>query len=144
IGTTPRLFPIGNSSYNPVTINNGGTRNWTVRVKDIEPNDETFLPEQDEAVQRSWIINPSLAPTSPPTVTLQYNEATEKGAAFDGVTVGIMRNNAGTWSFTGPSQAPTGSAGGTRTVQLTNFNLWGEFAISDFNASSPGDFYRST
>ncbi len=107
------LFPVGNSSYNPITINNtGSSDHFSVRV--IDSVTFTFTGSTPtgsrvffNAVNRSWIINESTAGGSNATVTAQWN-GTDEMAGFNRSQSYIARYTGTTWS-SGNAGAPAGT-----------------------------------
>ena len=126
---TPVLFPVGNSSYNPVTLKNGLTATsdlYLVRVADAEPvNSPT-----DHFVDRSWIVNELVAGGSELTVTPQWN-GTEELTGFDNTncSVGLTANNGTDYQW-GQTTAATGSDPYTQSG--STFTSVGTFAIGDY------------
>lgn len=73
ISATPKTFPIGETTYNPVTITSpASTANFSARVRTgiYDPGPLTAIPT--DAVNRTWYINAS-AVTDDVTVTFQYS-----------------------------------------------------------------------
>ncbi|MBL0067919.1 MAG: hypothetical protein IPP39_05340 [Chitinophagaceae bacterium] len=84
--TTLRTVPVGNSTYNPITIANGSSLNWTVRVEDLlAVADPTYQPNIIKAVKREWHITPSTVPL-PAGVDLVFqwdvSDPTQIGASY--------------------------------------------------------------
>ena len=74
VGNSDVLFPVGNSAYNPVTLNNSGTSDtYAVRVADQEPAGSST----NHMVDRSWIITEETSGGSDLTVTAQWNSGEE-------------------------------------------------------------------
>ncbi|MBK8142004.1 MAG: hypothetical protein IPK57_14210 [Chitinophagaceae bacterium] len=62
---TNRSAPVGNSTYNPVSIDNASGYNWSVNVEDlVDVSDPTYIPNVPGAVQRTWNIIPSTNPSA--------------------------------------------------------------------------------
>ena len=54
VGSSDVLFPIGNTDYNPLILNNSGTSDiYYVRIEDAEP----AAASTEHMVDRSWVIN---------------------------------------------------------------------------------------
>jgi len=107
-----KIFPVGNSVYNPITFTNTGTSDtYGIRVVDGAPanaNDAT------RTVLRSWYISEGLAGGSNLTpVVAQYN-AGDVGANYVAATTPYM----GFYNGTGWSQVPT-TLGGAITATST-------------------------
>jgi len=80
-------FPIGNSSYNPVTITNstGASDDFSVRVADqVLANGTTGTAITDNVVNRTWHIGKTNANASPGiNFTFQWNANEELGTLSD-------------------------------------------------------------
>lgn len=78
---SPRIFPIGNSAYNPVTLTNGNTTNdpFLLRVAD-GPN--TLANNNEKLINRQWYIKKETAGIANVTASISYNPG-EEGAAFN-------------------------------------------------------------
>jgi hypothetical protein len=140
--TGEKLFPIGNSTYNPVTVSNGSSLNWSVNVTDaVVPNPTPF--NKEAAVQRTWNVTPSATPPSGATLVFEYNDndPTQLGSAFDKTKdVQVWNYHAGNWqSVTGP-QTPVAVPPGRKAVSLSNYRQFSPFVIANVNAPLPVHF----
>lgn len=140
--TALKSFPVGNSTYNPVTIKQVDGFNWKVKVDDfLNVTDPIYVANVARSVQRTWTITPSsLALASGADVTFQYNDGdpAQIGALFNtALNVRIWHTSASIWSSAGPVQTPTGTAGSDRTASLTNWSSFSKFAISNDGAVLP-------
>ncbi|HMU47755.1 MAG TPA: T9SS type A sorting domain-containing protein [Chitinophagaceae bacterium] len=70
--STSKLFPVGETTYNPVTISSTSGNNFSVRARTgiYDPGPATAIPT--DAVYRTWYINAN-AVTNNVTVTFQYS-----------------------------------------------------------------------
>ena len=141
--STTRTVPVGNSTYNPITISNGSNLNWTVRVDDAVLNPGTGL-DPTQAVQRTWTITPS---TNPPpagaNIIFQYNDgnASQIGSNFNiNQTVDVWHNDGFVWANAATGITPTGTPGSTRTVTLSNWTQFSPFIITNTSAALPVKF----
>lgn len=102
------LFPVGNTAYNPITINNTGGLSDTYGVHVIDavtspsPNDGTKL------INRYWAITEATAGTSTITLSAQYNGGEENANFTAGTTLKMGLHNGTTWSDVGASSSGTG------------------------------------
>lgn len=108
-GTTNVLFPVGNSAYNPLTLQNSATAttdNYGVKVTDSKPANFTGTTH---IVNRSWVVSEDAAGGSDLSVTSQWIGSQEL-ADFDRTnsTLGTTTDNGTTVSW-GNSSAASGS-----------------------------------
>jgi hypothetical protein len=141
--TTARLFPVGNTTYNPVTISNGSGLNWTVRVDDGVINAQPPF-DTNNAVLRTWTITPSVNP--PPAgadLTFGFNDGDvlQLGPNYVNTEdVQVWHFDGTNWTAASAAITPGGTAGGIRTVTLTNWTQFSPFAISNLAGSLPVEF----
>ena len=134
--TALKVFPIGVSTYNPVTINNPTAYDWSVKVEDVlSVIDPIYVANVARSVQRTWTITPSTNPPATPSdVTFQYDDSdpTQIGALFNpALDVLLWHTNSSLWQSTGGAQTPTGTPPGVRTAALTAWSNFSKFAISN-------------
>lgn len=141
--------PIGNSTYNPVTITNTDGLDWNLRVEDgLVVNEPPFNTNVSSAVQREWYVIPSSIPTTTNSdIVFQYNDGdpTQVGATFDpNANVQIWKKITNptytyVWIAVSGTVAPSGTPLGVRTATLSAFNAFTgySFAISNLNAPLP-------
>ncbi|MBS3767632.1 MAG: T9SS type A sorting domain-containing protein [Candidatus Cloacimonetes bacterium] len=124
------LFPIGNSDYNPVTINNTGTTdNFSVKVADTTP---TNVNDETRVVNRTWTITEGTAGGSDASITLQWNSG-ETGTNFD------INNELVMGRYVGPGNNwETKSATGSDpyTAQASGFTSFSDFAVASGGAGT--------
>lgn len=141
--STGRLFPIGNSRYNPITITNGSNLNWTARVDDAILNPGSPL-DDTRAIQRTWTITPSTnPPPSGANITFQYNDGdpTQLGSNYNNTeNVQVWHNDGFVWATSSSGLTPTGTPGGTRTVTLSNWTQFSPFTVANLSAVLPVKF----
>jgi hypothetical protein len=77
-----KLFPVGHSMYNPVTIENGSSHNWKVNINDSVVAD---IPHNTfGAVRVTWNIEPSInPPSSGADITFQFDRNIQTGHLFN-------------------------------------------------------------
>lgn len=145
IGSVARKFPIGNTSYNPVTISEGSGLNWTVGMEDrCVSSDPGLAANSDRSVHRTWPITPSLNP--PPLtakVTLEYNDADQDqvGTIFNReALVQVWRQAEYGWLGAGGTQSPINTPNGTRTASFSSDGFFSLFMISNMSAPLPIHF----
>jgi autotransporter-associated beta strand protein len=100
------LFPVGNSTYNPITLSNSGTSDvYGLRVAD---NNVPNANDVTKTVGREWYVTEAVAGGSNLyPVVLQYNTGDNIGANFNAGTTPIM----GLWNGTAWTQVSTTLAG---------------------------------
>jgi len=125
-GSTSVIFPVGNSGYNPVTLQNaasGTTDDYSVRVLDHEPKNSVT----SHMVKRSWDITEGTAGGSKLTVTPQWNAGDEL-TGFDrtNCAVGFTTDNGSTYNW-----KTYGASSGTYTRAGSTYITVGAFAVAD-------------
>jgi len=108
-GSTNVIYPIGNSAYNPITLQNSvsaTTDNYSVRVADSKP---AGFSGTTHIVDRSWVVGEDVADGSDLTTTYQWNVG-EELTNFDrsASTIGVTSDNGTTVSW-GSNTSATGS-----------------------------------
>lgn len=140
--TALRDAPIGNSTYNPLVITNSSGHNWTLRVEDVLPTviDPIFAANADKALMRIWHITPSTIPTlTGADIIFQYDETdlTQLGPSFvPGANVQVWRLQGTDWIAASVTQIP-GGVPTARVPFITNWSLYSQFAISNFDGPLP-------
>ncbi len=129
-GSTNVLFAVGNTNYNPLTLQNAATATadtFCVRVVDNEPSNSS----SGHMVDRSWVVEEKVASGSELTVTPQWN-STEELASFtrSNSAVGYTNDNGTTYCWK-DYQAASGSDPYTQSGNV--FTTVGTFAISDYD-----------
>ncbi|MCF8235823.1 MAG: T9SS type A sorting domain-containing protein [Bacteroidales bacterium] len=129
-GASNIMFPVGNSSYNPLILQNAATATadvYNVRVADNEPSNSGSA----HMVDRSWVVTELVADGSELTVTPQWNSG-EELASFDRTNSGVgYTSDAGTTYNWKDYVAASGS--GPYTQSGTVFTTVGTFAVSDYD-----------
>ena len=94
------------TNYNPVRLNNGQGRNFTVRVV---TGHNPAIPNGNRAVNRTWTITPNSA-VSNVGITFQYADAdiNSAGSATTLMEVGV--HNGTQWNIIAPFVTPSGPA----------------------------------
>lgn len=97
VAGTAKIFPVGNSAYNPITLTNSGTSDtYGIRVDDIAPpsaNDASKL------LNKTWYVSEAVAGGGDLAVVAQYNAADPTGANYGAApTPRIGLRSSGVWS----------------------------------------------
>ncbi len=128
-GATNVTFPVGNTAYNPLTLQNAsGATTDTYGVKVVDNNPTNFT--DDHSVDRSWVVTEETSGGSGLTVTAQWSSG-EELTDFDRTSSGIgLTTDDGTtvtWS-------DMSAAGGTEPyyVSGSGFDGTGTFMVGDY------------
>ena len=130
VGNSNVLFPVGNSSYNPITLNEAGTQdNFSVRVVDAITEDGTDggTAYTENAVNRMWMVSEATGGNANVTMTLLWNNADEL-TNFD-ETGCLIANYSGGWQSRSATIAATGSD--PYTISTSNITSFSPFAVVD-------------
>lgn len=132
VGATTRLFPVGNSAYNLLTLTNTGVQDvFRVRVFDqVLEQGLNGTPLVGLVVNRSWVVEESTAGGSNATLTLQWS-GSEELSGFTRSACYISHYTPTGWSGTTPSSA----AGSNPYFQTrSGLNAFGVFAVGSNEA----------
>lgn len=141
--STNVFFPVGNSSYNPVSVRTGiGTDVFRIGVVDAPPT-TGMLPAS--ALTRAWSVGYSNAPGANGNMTwsVQFN-ASEVGASFD--RSAMNTNSAWAWRWNGAAWSPqsgvrrsdNGAYPAVDTLSSQLPGLWTMGGISQLLATDEG------
>lgn len=134
VAGTNEMFPVGNTTYNPATLQNTGTPdNFQVRVFDqLLDEGTTGFVHTENGVGRTWMISEEIVGGSNLTTTLQWNTADEL-ASFDRTNSGISHHLSGTlWDNPTVYTAAT-SVGAAWSQTRTGFTSFSPFVVRDFD-----------
>jgi hypothetical protein len=135
------LFPVGNSTYNPVTVNNSDNLSWSAHVTDgITPEPTPF--NKEAAVNRTWNIMPATAPSAT-TLVFEYNDndPAQTGSQFNkNAGVVVWNQHAGAWKTVTNLQTPVAVPQGRKAVTVSDHTQFSPFVITNFNAALPVHF----
>ncbi|TNE65505.1 MAG: hypothetical protein EP344_03010 [Bacteroidetes bacterium] len=127
----PVVFPVGNTSYNPVTLTNAGVSDlYRVRVAgNVLNNGYAGTAYTTNVVDRTWFIEETVPGGSDLSLQLQWN-GSEELSGFDRTMSYMSHFEGGTWD----SQA-AGAAGGADpyTQSRTGITALSPFAILSGN-----------
>ncbi|NQU35247.1 MAG: hypothetical protein HQ521_18630 [Bacteroidetes bacterium] len=121
------IFPVGNSAYNPITLNNAGTSDtYGVKVVDSKP---ASFSGTTHIVNRSWDITEAVSDGSNYTATTQWNSGEE--ATFDRTRSSIgFTSDAGSNVSWGSVGAATGSD--PYTQSQSGYTSIGTLMVGDY------------
>ena len=127
VGSSDVTYPIGNTAYNPVTLNNAGTSDtYGARVVDNEPANAST----NHMVDRSWEVTENTSGGSDLTVTPQWNSG-EELTGFDRTNSAVgLTTNSGVDYIWGETTAASGT--NPYTVSGTHFTGVGTFTVGDY------------
>ncbi|SFI09405.1 beta strand repeat-containing protein [Halpernia frigidisoli] len=116
VGASNILFPVGNSSYNPITFNNSGTTDvYGVKVLD---GALTTGVDNTKTINRSWITTETVSGGSNLSVFAQYNSG-EENSGYSAST----NNFIGFYDGLSFTQVAATSAGSNPVIVSSNSNL---------------------
>ncbi|RYY41449.1 MAG: T9SS type A sorting domain-containing protein [Chitinophagaceae bacterium] len=135
------MFPVGNSTYNPLMIANPVALDWSVRVEDAISN---VTPEYGanvaKAVSRQWDITPSQnspAPGGGATITFVYDGTSDVGGSFNNsANMQLWHYYQGFWAKRGGAVTP-GDVDGMKAVTVSGLTYFSPYALSNFDAPLP-------
>ena len=124
IAATPTSFPVGNSSYTPVSITNAGTAdNFSLNVSNVLPS---FVPAT--SVNKIWKITEGTPGGSDASITLQWNAA-DQHSSFSPANSAVIKCGSAAIDFMGTLGAASGS--GPYTKVLTGLNTLSSFGVTN-------------
>ncbi|MGB3008276.1 MAG: hypothetical protein WBC06_17305, partial [Chitinophagaceae bacterium] len=146
-----RSAPVGNSTYNPVSIDNTSGYNWSVNVEDlVDVTDPTYIPNVPGAVQRTWNIIPSTNPSATgTTLVFSWDDSPSAVPRQTGVDYNNLENvqiwrkvpSGNPWPYdwiaVGVAQVPGGSVNSYRTATISSWTKFSPFAISTMSKPLP-------
>jgi hypothetical protein len=137
VGAANVVFPIGNSTYNPATLNNTGTvDNFSARVEDQVLDFGTIgTPETQNIVNRSWHVTEAIIGGSLSTLTVQW-DAVQELPGFDRSLSGVAHWDGALWEhpLAYTAATPIGGAFSQTRTGITDFSI---FAVEDLNQLLP-------
>ncbi len=121
------LFPVGNSAYNPVILNNTSTSDvFGVRVVDGTPSSWT-----EHAVNRTWVVTGGTGGGFNLAVTPQWATADQlTNMDITDCAVGLTVNSGTSYTWTASGAASGSNPTITRTG--SGFNTVGSFVVGDY------------
>ncbi len=140
------LIPVGNSTYNPITVANTSSNNWTVKVTDAISAPAPFNTNANSAIQRTWSITPSTNPTTSTNITLQFDDTdlSQKPNGFDvNSQVQAFKRNTTNWMRVGTASTLGGSSG-ARTFTITGVTSFSDFGLTNVGSPLPVTFTSLT
>jgi hypothetical protein len=131
VGSSPVLFPVGNSgSYTPATLKNDiNPKDFEVRVfSDVLKNGISggTIPEIEDCVNKTWVVSDPTIGISDLEVTVQWN-STDEGSTFNRNRSALGFND-NSWS-PDPESAAAGT--GPFTQHRAGLSDGGSFAVGD-------------
>jgi len=130
--TGNKVFPVGNSTFNPATVLNLGTSDdFNLRVTDaVLTNGETGSPFASNVVNRTWHINEANQGGSNANITLQWNQSDEL-SGFTRTACYVSRHNGTVWNG---STSGAASGSGPYTRSRSGFTEFSPFALASGTA----------
>jgi hypothetical protein len=133
VGNSPVFFPVGNTTYNPATLTNGGTADQlSVRVQNsVLEAGTSGQPFAIGAVNRSWLIEEATPGELDLTLSVQWN-GSEELPSFDRTQSYIGHYTGGSWDMSTETPA---SGGDPYTQTRSGIVSLSPFAVFGANAS---------
>lgn len=137
VGAANVVFPIGNSTYNPATLNNTGTVDvFSARVEDLVWDFGTMgSPETQDVVNRSWHITESIVGGSSSTLTVQWDVPQEL-PGFNRILSGVAHWDGAIWEHP-LAYTPATPVGASFTQTRTGITSFSPFAVEDLDQVLP-------
>lgn len=126
------IFPVGNSSYNPIILNNsGGTADdYTVKVSDeLLEDGDSGNPITQYAVNRTWKVTESTTGGSNLAMTLLWAAADEIGTTGSNY---LMANYFGGWNDVGATYSGTNM--GLNSMTANDLSDVGSFGVFEYQS----------
>lgn len=137
VGAANVFFPIGNSTYNPATLNNTGTTDvFSARVEDIVWDfGTTGTPETQDVVNHSWHITEAIVGGSSSKLTVQWDIPQEL-PGFNRFLSGVAHWDGSIWEHpvTYTAATPVGTSFSQTRTGITSFS---PFAVEDVEQLLP-------
>ena len=134
VSTAPVTFPVGNSSYTPVTLTNTGTA-MSFKIRDfgqVLDNGTSGSPVTTMAkINKTWVITPATATGANASVTAQWNGG-DADVSFTPLSCYMAKNTGGagqTWQQISTTGAASGSNPYSATATgITTFSKFTMFS----------------
>lgn len=131
VGASPVVFPVGNTTYNPITLTNAGTADeYRVSVSDaVLSGGFSGSALATNAVGRTWFVDEATPGGSDLTLALQWN-GMEELPGFDRSMAYVSNFDAGTWS---QQSAVAASGAGPYSMSRPGITNLSPFAVLGSN-----------
>jgi hypothetical protein len=140
VGTSSELFPVGNSSYNPLSLTRSATTStYSVRVLDgVFADGLSGSAISDKVVNRTWDVNLVAGTVGTLTLTAQWNSGEEIGG-FDRTQSYLSHYTGGGWNGDTPGAA---SGGNPYTRTRSGITSLSPFAMGSSGSPLPIELTR--
>lgn len=131
ITLTPVIFPVGPNaiSYNPVTITNGGGRNYSVGVATgISP---IAINNNARAVNRTWTIVPNSTPAVLVNISLQYADADVNASCTPTAIMEAGVYGGGRWGIANAGAGITPTGNSAARIASLNTSVFGPTVLAN-------------
>lgn len=119
VNATTKVFPVGNSNYNPVSMSNVGTSDvFAMRVVDAVTGPGGAALNIDNKVNRTWDIQEATVGGSNATITTQWNTANQ-GGTFSNSSNGIANYDGTSFNLPAANAASTTVSAGVYSQTQT-------------------------
>jgi Secretion system C-terminal sorting domain len=128
VGTTNVLFPIGKTTYTPVTINQvAGVGTFAAQVKD--GIDATYELDPNHMVSKIWDISRLSSNIDAATIKTEWNSATDQGPSFVSASAQLMHYSGTTWDLLPTAARTVSCASGVCSLTQTGVTAFSPFAV---------------
>jgi hypothetical protein len=132
------VFPVGNSTYNPLNLTNSGTvDNFLLKVEDqVWGNGTTGNLETSNIVNRTWHLNEEVAGGSNASITVQWEQGQEL-TTFDRTNCALSHWNGSAWDHSMAYTSATNIGGTNWTQTRSGQTTFSPFALEDLMIELP-------
>ncbi len=134
VGAAAKLFPVGSSSYTPVTVTNAGTADdFRVRVFSGVYTSGTsggLHPDYLHSVNKTWLVEENVAGGSNVTLNVQWNQSDEN-SSFTRGNCALFHFTGGLWDMPPAFTTCSTVSPGVYSRSRSGFTSFSPFAIGD-------------
>jgi hypothetical protein len=144
VSSSPTLFPVGKSAYNPAILTNSGEADlFSVRVYDYvsATGVEGGIQTSGQAVNRTWMISESLAGESNVTLKMYWNAGEEvNGFVYSPGFMNVMHHNGSIWE----ELSATSQGDSPYFIEKSGISSFSPFTIGFTGSPLPVEFLEFT
>ena len=145
VSSSPTLFPVGKSTYNPAVLTKSGAdvELFSVRVYDYvsATGVEGGIQTSGQAVNRTWMISESVAGGSDVTLKMYWNAGEEfNGFIYSPGSMNVMHHNGSIWEELGA----TDQGDSPYFIEKSGISSFSPFTIGYTGSPLPVEFLEFT